>query len=692
MSHHHAELCTTNILRSGRGKRLGARSLINSTAIHQPFQSTRIHKSMNTGSSSNSSSSTYQQHVMPPATNTAVRHNDLSYMLPAYSCPVPSNTADDNYNSSTVHSMMPRHESVVTQAPILSSATNQSNVAEPPIVVSITNDLIVSIQLNRTLHTVQLLPSNNKQSRGKKRRCNELHISSVRRSSRTNHTVSRQPQMLNRIHPSMKLIEDMVGGSSVDGTAQLDTRINNKYQSTGQRQSIQLSPHSSDTISDTPFNTDSITAIISTPTSKRNSCRSIHTVPPSSTATYHRNKSTRTSNHVPDTNKTNRAKHKQSRQLHSSQAMSAAKTTVSSDVVVTDIPVLNNDTPSLPPIKSVNKQCMFDNTQSNHKTRPNRQDKHNKPRHNHDNDDYESNEKPLIAALPQTSSSTTTRPSRSTRNKLVSYVFEDKQDYEFVTCKWFKTSELQPFHVELNIFTHILIELHSHLINDEIIGFMSGVYNIDQKLITVNNAYPVKQIETADNQYNAEMDPGDMFSTIELIESQQSNYVCGWYHSHPKFSNHPSVLDVDMHTQLQSMFYEKYSSPYIAAICTTYNDQKSLLKKNTCDTKYFYTVRDKHDCLPYELWYDTVNTYTQQYINDELLKLKQSAAALYPRYVDHPNRVQFNSTVKVGGVTMTIYNKLKQVILNRLNVIVTMNDTQKNIYIDELLQPLTEWR
>lgn len=93
------------------------------------------------------------------------------------------------------------------------------------------------------------------------------------------------------------------------------------------------------------------------------------------------------------------------------------------------------------------------------------------------------------------------------------------------------------------------MNLHAMLCESEIIGWLAGT--ADGELVRIVKAFPVKaQGETENPNMNVEMDP---ISAVEvqniiLLEGLQ---IVGWYHSHPKFANTPSILDIESQVKQQ---------------------------------------------------------------------------------------------------------------------------------------------
>ena len=130
------------------------------------------------------------------------------------------------------------------------------------------------------------------------------------------------------------------------------------------------------------------------------------------------------------------------------------------------------------------------------------------------------------------------------------------------------------------------MSLHSHLCTDEIIGWMAG--SVSEDLIEIRQAFPVKALVHENGRINVEMDAEDAVEVRSQIEENELSIV-GWYHSHPTFEVHPSLMDIDNQLNYQGIS-EKY---FLGGIISPYYSTSKMegvftifcVKKNTEEMK-----------------------------------------------------------------------------------------------------------
>lgn len=102
----------------------------------------------------------------------------------------------------------------------------------------------------------------------------------------------------------------------------------------------------------------------------------------------------------------------------------------------------------------------------------------------------------------------------------------------------------------------IHMNLHALLCESEVIGWLAGV--ADEEQVRIVKAFPVKaQGETENPNMNVEMDPLAAVAVQDDILLQDLQIV-GWYHSHPKFANTPSILDIESQVKQQQTARGKF--------------------------------------------------------------------------------------------------------------------------------------
>eukprot|EP00216_Chloropicon_sp_CCMP2111_P006702 CAMPEP_0198237362 /NCGR_PEP_ID=MMETSP1446-20131203/3216_1 /TAXON_ID=1461542 ORGANISM="Unidentified sp, Strain CCMP2111" /NCGR_SAMPLE_ID=MMETSP1446 /ASSEMBLY_ACC=CAM_ASM_001112 /LENGTH=661 /DNA_ID=CAMNT_0043919495 /DNA_START=268 /DNA_END=2250 /DNA_ORIENTATION=- len=131
----------------------------------------------------------------------------------------------------------------------------------------------------------------------------------------------------------------------------------------------------------------------------------------------------------------------------------------------------------------------------------------------------------------------------------------------------------QPFQVEVSCGAEIMMDIHAHMSEKhEIIGLLGGLWDPQSKKLTVEGAFPVKELGTEDNTINVEMDPESEVKVRDQIK--KDGMVCvGWYHSHPCFAAIPSVIDLKNQLSYQRLVRDESSmmEPFVAGIVSPYN-------------------------------------------------------------------------------------------------------------------------
>jgi proteasome lid subunit RPN8/RPN11 len=127
--------------------------------------------------------------------------------------------------------------------------------------------------------------------------------------------------------------------------------------------------------------------------------------------------------------------------------------------------------------------------------------------------------------------------------------------------------QMQPFKVIVHPQVQLLCDLHSHLCDAEIIGFLAGKYDHHTKTLFIQACFPCNSLERTedDGSTDVEMDPIAELSVREVI-SKYNLDVVGWYHSHPLFRPDPSTTDILNQFQYQQLFD---SEPFVGLIVST---------------------------------------------------------------------------------------------------------------------------
>jgi proteasome lid subunit RPN8/RPN11 len=139
-------------------------------------------------------------------------------------------------------------------------------------------------------------------------------------------------------------------------------------------------------------------------------------------------------------------------------------------------------------------------------------------------------------------------------------------DLHMVSCENYRepkvrrvtTKGAQPFDMLVSPACLLVMDYHSHLCSNEIIGFLGGTWDGEKRMLRITRALPARQLSLFDEeQANAgqevELDPSSVPDIVERLDANNERVV-GWYHSHPIFPNHPSLRDIENQSNYQRMF------------------------------------------------------------------------------------------------------------------------------------------
>lgn len=138
--------------------------------------------------------------------------------------------------------------------------------------------------------------------------------------------------------------------------------------------------------------------------------------------------------------------------------------------------------------------------------------------------------------------------------------------------------KVQPFLVGVHTQVQLMIDFHSHLSLNEVVGYLGGDWDASSNSLTVTRAFPclaMQQEITPEKAAECEIN-------IQKAMIKQNLKLVGWYHSHPIFDVHPTLRDcdnqLDYQIQLRGANEASYS-PCIGFICCKFNFLSLKLKK-----------------------------------------------------------------------------------------------------------------
>ncbi|EFN75650.1 uncharacterized protein LOC105191201 [Harpegnathos saltator] len=137
--------------------------------------------------------------------------------------------------------------------------------------------------------------------------------------------------------------------------------------------------------------------------------------------------------------------------------------------------------------------------------------------------------------------------------------------------------KIQPFLVTVTSTAALLVDLHCHLTDKEVCGYLGGHWDINSHNLSITCAFPCRysgKDKSAAAAVEAEIGRAMEWKHVTLV---------GWYHSHPRSHASPSLRDVD--SQLDYQIKMKGPSdngyiPCVGLICSPYNMDGNCYESN----------------------------------------------------------------------------------------------------------------
>ncbi|XP_029160520.1 uncharacterized protein LOC114932471 [Nylanderia fulva] len=137
--------------------------------------------------------------------------------------------------------------------------------------------------------------------------------------------------------------------------------------------------------------------------------------------------------------------------------------------------------------------------------------------------------------------------------------------------------KIQPFLVTITTTAALLVDLHCHLTDKEVCGYLGGHWDINSHNLSITCAFPCRysgKEKSAAAAVEAEIARAMEWKRVTLV---------GWYHSHPRSHASPSLRDVD--SQLDYQIKMKGPSdngyiPCVGLICSPYNMDGNCYESN----------------------------------------------------------------------------------------------------------------
>eukprot|EP00884_Botryococcus_braunii_P019406 jgi/Botrbrau1/6149/Bobra.331_2s0039.1 len=231
--------------------------------------------------------------------------------------------------------------------------------------------------------------------------------------------------------------------------------------------------------------------------------------------------------------------------------------------------------------------------------------------------------------------------------------------HAMVTCQQYEgvpgsgSRLAQPFEIRVSTAALLMMDFHSHLSLNEVIGILKGTWDPEQRLITVVGAIPVRELGTEDDRINVEMDAEDEYRVRQAIEREPEMRVVGWYHSHPQFPAMPSLIDLynQVNQQHAHRSTEHECEPFIGAIVGPYD--RGL--RDPCSEVCWYFVKHELGRVPQQGAHELqdnpaflpmalqVETYDGEMADTESWPISQAdIEGLAKRYAGQPTRAEMD--------------------------------------------------
>lgn len=137
--------------------------------------------------------------------------------------------------------------------------------------------------------------------------------------------------------------------------------------------------------------------------------------------------------------------------------------------------------------------------------------------------------------------------------------------------------KIQPFLVTITTTAALLVDLHCHLTDKEVCGYLGGHWDINSHNLSITCAFPCR--------YSGKEKSAAAAVEAEIAKAMEWKHVTlvGWYHSHPRSHASPSLRDVD--AQLDYQIKMKGPSdngymPCVGLICSPYNMDGNCYESN----------------------------------------------------------------------------------------------------------------
>ncbi|XP_051174670.1 myb-like protein H [Leptopilina boulardi] len=137
--------------------------------------------------------------------------------------------------------------------------------------------------------------------------------------------------------------------------------------------------------------------------------------------------------------------------------------------------------------------------------------------------------------------------------------------------------KIQPFLVTISTTAALLVDLHCHLTDKEVCGYLGGHWDINSHTLSILGAYPCRY--AGKDKTAAAVVEGEIARAMEW----KRMILVGWYHSHPRTHASPSLRDVDSQLDYQIKmkgFSDNGYTPCVGLVCSPYNTDGNCYESN----------------------------------------------------------------------------------------------------------------
>jgi len=161
----------------------------------------------------------------------------------------------------------------------------------------------------------------------------------------------------------------------------------------------------------------------------------------------------------------------------------------------------------------------------------------------------------------------------------ISHVLSAPRDYNVELESFLMDGRIQPFTVSVSTSAILVLDLHSHMAEEDVCGYLAGYWDSNSHNLAITNTFPClidKSMLGTEEARRVES---------EIYDKLYGNHLSlvGWYHSSPKGPSIPTVKDcfdqLDFQIKLLGNGNETYT-PCVGLICSPYEATAKSLESS----------------------------------------------------------------------------------------------------------------